>query len=67
MYYLALEFYRHWIAMSPQSHTSAIIYLSFYPLPWLLLMKGKTNPFLLAVLFYLSSGVATFLIFPTTF
>ena len=65
MYYLALELYRHWNAMGPSSRALLLVYVAFYPIPWLLLIKKDANPFVAAILVYVAMGVAALLIFPT--
>jgi len=64
MYYLVLEFYRHWSAMSSSSRALLVAYLMVYPLPLLHLMRKNINPFVTAILVYVTFGITAILIFP---
>lgn len=65
MWYVSLEYYRHWTVIGPSSRVMVIFYLALYPLIWLHLTKKNANPLLGAILVYCALGTAALLIFPT--
>jgi len=64
IWYLVLEFYRHWPAMSITARTLSVLYVMAYPVPWLRLVKRELNPYSVAIIVYCLLGVGALLIFP---
>lgn len=64
MWYISLEYHRHWTVIGPSTRVMVIFYLALYPLIWLHLTKKDANPLVAAILVYCALGTAALLIFP---
>jgi hypothetical protein len=64
MYYVGLQFSRHWRSMSSYSHYFAILFLLGYPIPLLHAFKKAPNPLLIVGLSYGLLSVAVWLLYP---
>ncbi len=64
MWFLAIEFSRHWSAMGPYTHAYAIVYLCCYPGPCFHLFRREPQPWLFALGTYSLLMLAALLVFP---